>query len=70
MYRNLFSGFTYQIEDRDASSEVFAVKFHVVVFWVMTPCSVVVLYQRFGGLCRLHLQVEVMESAWTYATAS
>jgi hypothetical protein len=33
--------------------------FKVKVFWVVTPCSVVVRYQRFGGLCCLHLQGEV-----------
>jgi len=27
-----------------------AVKIQVVVFWVVTPCSVVVGYPRFGGL--------------------
>jgi hypothetical protein len=33
----------------DARFEVFmAVKIHVEVFWVVTPCSVVVRYQRFG----------------------
>jgi hypothetical protein len=26
-----------------------------MVFWVMTPCSDAVGYQRFGGSCRLHL---------------
>jgi hypothetical protein len=29
-------------------------------FWVVTPCSVVVGYQRFGGPCCLHLQGEVI----------
>jgi len=33
-----------------------AVIFDVEVFWVMTPCSVVVGYQCFRGLCCLHLQ--------------
>jgi hypothetical protein len=32
-----------------------AVKIHVVVFWVVAPCNVVVGYQRFGGLYCLHL---------------
>jgi hypothetical protein len=42
------------------SFEVFtAVMFQVDVFWVMTLCSVVVGYQRFGGPCCLHLQGEV-----------
>jgi hypothetical protein len=31
----------------------------VEVFWVVTPCSVVVGYQPFGGLCWLHLQDDV-----------
>jgi hypothetical protein len=35
----------------------------VVVFWVMTPCSDVVGYHRFGGPCCLHLQGEV-SGAW------
>jgi len=33
--------------------------FHVEVFWVVTPCSVMVRYKRFGGPCCLNLQVEV-----------
>jgi len=41
--------------------EVFtAVKIQVEVFWVVTPCSVAVGHQRFGGggLCSLHLYRE------------
>jgi len=33
-------------------------EFQVEVFWVVTSCSVVVGYRRFGGLCCLHLQGE------------
>jgi hypothetical protein len=32
------------------------VMFQVEVFWFVTPCSVVVGYQRFRGPCCLHLQ--------------
>jgi hypothetical protein len=32
----------------------------VEVFWVVTPCSVMVGHQRFGGLCWLHLYGEMM----------
>jgi len=32
------------------------VDMEVDVFWVLTPCSVVLGYQRFGGPCCLHLQ--------------
>jgi hypothetical protein len=39
----------------------------VVVFWVVTPCIVVVGYQRFRGPCCLHLQGEI-EAAWTSET--
>jgi hypothetical protein len=28
----------------------------IVVFWIVTPCSLVGAYQRFGGTYRLHLQ--------------
>jgi len=43
-----------------SSFEAFtAVMLLVGVFWVMTQCSVVVGYQRFGGPCCLHLQGEV-----------
>jgi hypothetical protein len=28
------------------------------VFWVVTPCSVAVVYQRFRGSCCLHLHPE------------
>jgi hypothetical protein len=41
-----------------ASFEAFTgVMFHVEVFWIVTPCSVVVGYQGFRGPCcvRLHL---------------
>jgi len=34
-------------------------KFHIVVFWVVTRCSVVVGYRRFGGPFCLHLRGEV-----------
>jgi len=34
-----------------------------VVFWIMTPCSDVVGYRRFGGPCCLHLQSEII-GAW------
>jgi hypothetical protein len=41
----------------DGRFEAFtAVMFLVEVFWVVTPCSVVVGYQRFGGPSCLHLQ--------------
>jgi hypothetical protein len=40
----------------DTRFEVFtAVKIHVKVFWVVTPRSVAVGYQRFAGFCCLHL---------------
>jgi hypothetical protein len=35
------------------------ISFQVEDFCVVTPCSVVVGYQRFGELCCLHLQVKV-----------
>jgi hypothetical protein len=39
-----------------ARYEVFtAVKIQVDVFWVVTPCSVVVGYRRFRGPCYIHL---------------
>jgi len=39
-----------------ARSEIFTpVKILVEVFWVVSPCSVVVGYQRFRGPCCLHL---------------
>jgi len=40
-----------------------AVMFHVEVFWVAKPCSDVIGYHRFVGLCCLHLQGEV-EAGW------
>jgi hypothetical protein len=34
--------------------------FHFEVFWVLTPCSIVVIrYQKFRGPCCLHLHPEV-----------
>jgi hypothetical protein len=47
--------------------EVFtAVIFQVEVFWTVTPCSVVVGYQRFRGSCctRLYFTMR-MEATWT-----
>jgi hypothetical protein len=35
------------------------VKIQVDIFWVVTPCSVVVGYQPFGEPCCFHLQGEV-----------
>jgi hypothetical protein len=35
---------------------------HVDVFWVVTPSSGAVGYQRFGGTCCLHLQIEMNTS--------
>jgi hypothetical protein len=35
--------------------------FQVDVFWVATPCSVVVVHQRFECPCCLFLQGEVLE---------
>jgi len=32
---------------------------HVMIFWVVTPCSYVAGYQCFIGPCCLHLQDEV-----------
>jgi hypothetical protein len=36
-----------------------AMKIHVVVFWILIPCSDVVGYHHIGGLCCLILQGEV-----------
>jgi hypothetical protein len=36
-----------------------AMMFQVEVFWVVTPCSIVVRYQHCRGPCCLHLQGEV-----------
>jgi hypothetical protein len=47
-------------ESEKSSFEVFtAVTFQGEVFWVVTPCSVVVVHQRFRGPCSLHLQGDV-----------
>jgi hypothetical protein len=44
-------------------------KIHVVVFWIVTPCSVVVGYQSFRGSCcvRFHVTLK-MEAALTSET--
>jgi len=43
---------------KNAKFEIFTAKIQVQVLWVVTPCSIVVGYQRFGGYCcfRLHPQ--------------
>jgi len=38
--------------------------FNVVISWVVTPYSDMVGYQRFGGLCCLNLQGEVLSSVF------
>jgi hypothetical protein len=44
-------------------SEVFtAIKTQIVVFWILTPCSDLIGYRRFGGLCYLHLQTEYLNN--------
>jgi hypothetical protein len=54
-----------------ASFETFtAVMFQVEVFWIVTPCSVVVGYRRFGGPCCLHLQVFQVEVFWVVTPCS
>jgi hypothetical protein len=45
-----------------------AVKIHVEVFCVVTPCGVPVGYRRFGGPCCFHLEGEEMMAAWTSET--
>jgi hypothetical protein len=40
------------------------VKFQVEVFWVVTPCSVVVGYKHFRQRCGLHLHREVRNVTW------
>jgi hypothetical protein len=56
--------------DQDESrSEVFTVmKIQFMVFWVVMPCSGMVGYHPFGGLCCLHLGGEVMETMWSSKT--
>jgi len=50
----LFSGFNIQIEF--ARLQIFtAIKIQVSLFWIVTRCSDVVGYERFGGPFRLHL---------------
>jgi hypothetical protein len=44
----------YEDQNR-ALGTLTAVKIQINVFWVVTPCSVVVGYQGFGGPCCLHI---------------
>jgi len=46
----------------NTSSETSAVMFQVQVFWAVTPCSVVLGYQHFGGPCCLRLHEELRNS--------
>jgi hypothetical protein len=53
----------------NATFEAFtAVIFQVEVFWVVTPCGVLIGYQRFRSTCCLHLTNLKMEAAWTSET--
>jgi len=49
-----YQGILHRIQSFTANFEAFTAMFQVV-FWVVTPCSVVVGYQRFRGSCCLHL---------------
>jgi len=49
----------------DLSTDNLSQMYHVEVFWVVTPCSVVVGYQCFRRRCCLHLQGEVT-SPWRW----
>jgi len=53
-----------------ASFEAFTVvTFPVEVFWLVTPCSVVVVYQRVRGPCCPHLYfIPKIDAAWTSVT--
>jgi hypothetical protein len=57
-------------DELDASFEAFPmVMFQVLVFWVVTPCSVVVEYQRFTFLppsSSKELYVTDMGEKWTF----
>jgi hypothetical protein len=50
-----------------------AVSMKMAVFWVVAPCSLVEVYQRFRGPCRLHHQGDewvgwclVKKNEWVY----
>jgi hypothetical protein len=47
-----------------------AMKIQVQVFWVLTLCSKVVGYQRFGGSCCQHLQLDTNNSVISTAIFS
>ena len=38
-------------ELREIFVDLMAVKVHVVLFWIVTPCSLVCGNRHFGGLC-------------------
>jgi len=44
-------GFILTVIEIECFEAFTAVTFQVEVFWVVTPCSVVVGYQHFGGQC-------------------
>jgi hypothetical protein len=55
------------MRDLDVKLDVFVVmKGHIIILWVLIPCSDMVGYHCFGGPCCLHLQIEVKrEAAWS-----
>jgi hypothetical protein len=53
---------THNLQAYTTRLEVFtAINIQVVVFWVVTSCSVVVGYQCFGETCCLYLQRDAQE---------
>jgi len=47
-----------------------AVKSHIEVFWVVTSCSVMVGYKRFGGLCCFSLHPGGSMDIWNISIQS
>jgi hypothetical protein len=61
---NLASSYLLRISQPEQNHLLSYCTYQVEVFWVVTPCIVVVDYQLFRGPCCLHLYFKV-EAAWT-----
>jgi hypothetical protein len=67
-----WTGFSSNVHPYSLYEFPMAVKIKIVIFWVMTPCSFMGAYHRFGGTCYLHpqniLKTEVAGSSETLIT--
>jgi hypothetical protein len=66
---NNFKSRSWKIQIEVRFEVLTAVSTKMVVFWVVAPCSLVEVYQRFRGPCCIALMVEAAGTSETLLTA-